>query len=173
MSNSLFDALKGDHQKIRSQMAELKRELERPSPMEELCFEVFRRLKATVISHAKAEELVLYALVEEPRTTREASLRHFAFEGYEEHDLIEFLMKEMATAEELSFQWNAQVVVLTEMLEKHLKDEEIDFFPKIEELLNEKPMDELVAAYVIERDVVFAKKSGKRPAISLAPSLRN
>ena len=172
MSKPLFDALKGDHKNIRRQMAELKRELGLPSPIEEHCFEVFRRLKATVISHAKAEELVLYSIVEEPRQTSEAALRHFAFEGYEEHDLIEFLMKEMATAEELSFKWNAQVIVLCEILEKHLTDEEIDFFPKIEEVLNEVATDDLSAAYEKERDIIFAKKTGKRPAISLAPMVR-
>lgn len=173
MKNLLFESLEKDHQVIRERLAELKTLVNRSRPDDERCLELFRILKATVVAHAKAEEFVLYAVVEEPHNSPEKELQHFAYEGYEEHDLIDFLMKEMGTAEEITLQWRAQLNVLGEMLEHHLSDEEEDFFPKISVLLPEKSAMELGEAYAKERDIIFAKKIGIRPAISLAPSLHH
>jgi hypothetical protein len=125
------------------------------------------------MAHAKAEEFALYGMVEEPRNGLEAELQHFAFEGYEEHDLMDFLLKEMSTSEEVNLQWRAQVTVLSEMLEKHMAEEERDFFPKMAGLLSEQTFEDLGRAYIQERDVIFAKKMGVRPALSLAPSIHH
>lgn len=173
MRNLLFESLIADHQNIRTQLAELKAKVAMTKPNEDRCLELFRTLKAAIVSHAKAEEFALYGLVEEPHSPLEKELQHFAYEGYEEHDLMDFLMKEMGTSDEISHQWRAQLTVLGEMLESHLKEEEEVFFPKISPLLSDKAAMELGEAYAKERDMIFAKKTGLRPAITLAPSVHH
>jgi len=170
MKNLLLELLMMDHRRIRSLCEELKGECQKSKADDENTLGLFRTLKAMVVSHAKAEEFVLYALVEQPESEAERELQHFAFEGYEEHDLIDFLMKEMGQAEELSLQWRAQLTVLSEMIERHLSEEEQDFFPKVRELLTDEELQDLGITYTKERDVIFAKKSGMRPVLSMAPS---
>jgi|GEM_PF-6740973 len=173
MSHQLLNCLIEDHQNIRSKLNDLRALLSLDRINEEHCLEKFQIFKATVVAHSKAEEFALYALVEEPRGSLEKEMQHFAYEGYEEHDLIDFLMKEMGTAEEIDLQWRAQLVVLGRMLEHHLKQEEENFFPKAQTVLSEKASADLAVAYTKERDLIFAKKTGMRPAISLAPSLQH
>ena len=173
MTAQLLDLLTKDHGKIRALAQELRRATYASQPEEDRCFEIFRVLKATVVAHAKGEEFALYSLVEQPHSNLEAELQHFAYEGYEEHDLIDFLMKEMSTSEDINPQWRAQVTVLSEMLERHLNDEERNFFPKIQKLLTEKVAADLAEAYAKERDVIFAKRIGARPAFSPAPHVHH
>ena len=173
MKNPLLDLLLSDHRKIRTLLADLQREVSIPRANEERCLDLFRHFKATLVSHAKAEEFAFYANFETPRDSAQAKLQHFAFEGYEEHDLMDFLMKEMGMAEELSHQWRAQLTVLADMLERHLRTEEEVFFVQAEKFLDIEASEQLAKAYTQERDIIFEKKIGIRPLISMAPSLHH
>ncbi|NJM10410.1 MAG: hemerythrin domain-containing protein [Bdellovibrionaceae bacterium] len=150
-----------DHDRIRAMREELKAGCDQSRMNEENCLALFRTFKALVVAHAKAEEFILYALVEQPTGPAAADLQHFAFEGYEEHDLIDFLMKEMGQAEEITMQWKAQLTVLSEMIDHHLIGEEQDFFPKVRDFLNEVELADLGVAYTNERDVIFAKRADR------------
>lgn len=170
MSQALIELLIEDHNRIRELHAQLKRACQQTSPDDEKCLTQFRALKAHILAHAKAEELILYALVESPLEPTGVELQHFAYEGYEEHDLIDFLMKEMIQAEEVTLQWKAQVNVLGEMLERHFDDEEKTFFPQISQSLDSVEWADLAEEYVKERDLIYAKKSGLRGNLSIASS---
>ncbi len=167
MTSFLIDLLLADHKRIRSLYDELLNEVNRDQVQEYVCFNLFRTLKALTVAHAKAEELTLYALFEDSKIRAYQDLQHHSLEGYEEHDLIDFLMKEMGQAEEVTPQWRAQVAVLTEMLERHLQEEEADFFPKIRQIVERQELVDLAVVYARERDEIFAKKSGIKPAISI------
>ena len=153
MRRTLLDLLGADHANIRTLLDEVRNDVE-PT-----CFSTFRTLKALVVAHSKAEEFALYALFEDPRQKRAVSLQHFSFEGYEEHDLIDFLMKEMVQAEEITPQWKAQLKVLKEMLDHHFKLEEEEFFPQVMTVLSQDELLNLAELYLIERDQIFAKKN--------------
>lgn len=168
MRRTLLDVLSADHANIRTLLDEVR------NCTEPDCFTTFRTLKALIVAHAKAEEFALYALFEDPKQKRAVSLQHFSFEGYEEHDLIDFLMKEMVQAEEITPQWKAQLKVLKEMLEHHFKQEEEEFFPQVMTVISQEELVNLAEMYLIERDQIFAKKN-TRPISSgiLAPHFKS
>lgn len=167
MRRTLLDLLSADHANIRTLLSEIRNDAE-PT-----CFSTFRTLKALVVAHTKAEEFALYALFEDPRQKRAVSLQHFSFEGYEEHDLIDFLMKEMVQAEEITPQWKAQLKVLREMLEHHFRLEEEEFFPQVMTVLSQDELLNLAEVYLIERDQIFAKKNARPISqATLAPHYR-
>lgn len=167
MKPLLIDLLLADHKRIRSLYDELKNEVNRDLPNEYACLNLFRTLKALTVAHAKAEELTLYSLFETADEGPLEDLQHFSLEGYEEHDLMDFLMKEMGMAEEITPKWRAQVTVLTEMLEHHLQEEEAEFFPKVRQAVEREELSNLAVLYARERDEIFAKKSGIKPAVSI------
>jgi hemerythrin-like domain-containing protein len=167
MSSMLIELLLADHKRIRSLYDELKNECDRDMIHELTCFNLFRTLKALVVAHAKAEEFTLYSLFEHSKAMSRRDLQHFSLEGYEEHDLIDFLMKEMATSEEITPQWRAQLKVLIDLLEHHLQEEEAEFFPKVRQVIEREELIDLAVVYARERDEIFAKKSGIKPAVSI------
>lgn len=171
MNKPLMDHLIADHERVRKLLARIRND------NGESCFETFRTLKAFVMANSKAEEFALYGLFEDPKDdASRVGLQHFTFEGYEEHDLIDFLMKEMGQADEITPQWKAQLKVLSEMLEHHFREEEDKFLPQALEVLSQEELAALAEAYVIERDQIFSKKTGVRPtptpAVTLASSMR-
>ena len=167
MTSMLMELLLADHKRIRSLYDELKNECDRDLIHEPTCFNLFRTLKALVVAHAKAEEFTLYALFEHSQARSRRDLQHFSLEGYEEHDLIDFLMKEMATSEDISPQWRARLKVLIDLLEHHLLAEEAEFFPKVRQVVEQEELTGLAVVYARERDEIFAKKSWIKPAVSI------
>lgn len=167
MRKTLIDLLTEDHANIRTLLDEVRND------STENCFETFRTLKALVVAHTKAEEFALYAIFEDPKRTREVGLQHFSFEGYEEHDLIDFLMKEMVQVEEITPQWKAQLKVLKEMLEHHFNQEEEEFFPQVTTVLSQDELLNLAEVYLIERDQIFAKKKIRPMSQSTSASYSN
>lgn len=126
------------------------------------CLDLFKIFKAYAWAHCKSEEYVLYALVENPSDEPQQAMQHFAFESYQIHDLMDFLMKEMGQEEEASLQWRAQLKVLGDLLERHFQEEERDFFPHLDKFMDENQALELGQKYILEREALFKKKSGKR-----------
>ncbi len=127
---------------------------------EESCLNAFRGLKALIMAHAKAEEYTLYSLFEDNKAQSYQALQHFSLEGYEEHDLIDRLLKEMGQAEEVTAKWRAQLTVLTELLDHHLREEEQSFFPKVQVTVAQEQLLALGETYSRERDQIFMKKGG-------------
>jgi hemerythrin-like domain-containing protein len=168
MAQDLIDLILTDHQRIRALFQQLRTECECEILNEEKCLEVFRTLKAYIVAHSKAEEFSLYALCENSQSADHQPLKHFIFEGYEEHDLIDFLMKEMIQAEEITDQWRAQLTVLFELLDHHIEDEEKEFLPEVKKRVDREELNEMCDAYLRDRDEIFAKRRGMRPVLSVA-----
>jgi len=167
MPQSLVDLILADHRRIRSLFEQVRGECGRPDFNEERCLEVFRTLKAYIVAHSKAEEFSLYALFENSPAPEFQKFKHFVFEGYEEHDLIDFLMKEMIQAEEITDQWRAQLTVLYELLEHHIQEEESEFLPEVQERVAAAELERLSETYVRDRDEIFAKRRGMRPVLNV------
>lgn len=167
MAPTIMELLLADHQRIRALYDELKSECDLDMIHEATCFNLFRTLKALVVAHSKAEEFTLYGLFENADDSSRRELGHFSYEGYEEHDLIDFLMKEMGTSEEINLQWRARLKVLIDLLEHHLQEEEGEFFPKVRQVIEREELTNLAIVYARERDEIFAKKSGIKPAVSI------
>lgn len=153
MKHTLMDILRADHERIRAMFLGLQREADKIPPNEEVCFRHFRALKNFLAAHTKSKEFHLYAYFEE------SVLKRFCFEGYEEHDLVDFVMKEMGMEEEVSAQWRARLTVAFELLQHHLEKEEREFFPKVKELFTEEELEQKGDEYLKERDEIFARRN--------------
>lgn len=83
---------------------------------------IFKELMTKLLAHAHAEQNVLYKKMEK---SEDEETRSFAFEGDNEHLIVEQQFKHMSRARNKSSeQWTAQATVLRELINHHLKEEE-------------------------------------------------
>lgn len=84
--------------------------------------EIFKEMMSKLLAHSHAEQHVLYKKME--KSENEES-RSFAYEGDNEHQIVEQQLQQMARARnKASEQWTAQASVLKDLVEHHVKEEE-------------------------------------------------
>ena len=84
--------------------------------------EIFKEVMSKLLAHSHAEENVLYKKMEK---SDDEKSRGFAFEGANEHQLVEQQLQQMARARnKASEQWTAQATVLKELVRHHVQEEE-------------------------------------------------
>jgi hemerythrin superfamily protein len=122
----LISALKKDHQAIKK--------LYTSGLHKKTTFEakkkLFKKLSLLVPAHSKSEEIALYSNV-----TDLSKLRHFAYEGFEEHSLIDHLLRDLKNFSEHHV-WEAKFTIVCEILKHHIEEEEKEFFPKLTKMLS-------------------------------------
>ncbi len=102
--------------------------------------ELFSEMKAKLLGHAHAEQEVLYRRL---AASQDETSRQIAYEGSNEHQLIEQQLRKMAAAgTESSEEWMAELKVLRELIEHHVSEEESTGFRCARRVLDKK---ELVA----------------------------
>src|SRR3989440_12951044 len=83
---------------------------------------VFKELMSMLLAHSHAEQNVLYKKMEK---SEDEKARSFAFEGTNEHQIVEQQLQKMLQARnKASEQWTAQLTVLRELVNHHVKEEE-------------------------------------------------
>ncbi len=117
----IVDAIKQDHNDLKRMIVVMKDE-KIPDSEKKVTLENFTSL---LKSHASSEEKALY---EHCCGIKDLVLK--TEEGYVEHDVADKLLKTI-TDQEKSIHWRAQVQVLAELVEHHIKEEESDLLPKI------------------------------------------
>jgi len=122
MAEGILQDLHNDHQEVATLMETiLKTEdnKERGS--------MFNELKTMLLAHAHAEQNVLYKKME--KSDGEKS-RQFAFEGTNEHQIVEQQLEMLGKArDKAGEQWTAQMTVLQELVKHHVNEEESTGFP--------------------------------------------
>ena len=117
MPEGIFKDLHEDHQEVSSlieQMLKTKEAKERTA--------IFKELMTKLLAHAHAEQNVLYKKMAK---SEGEETRSFAFEGDNEHQIVEQQLKQLARARnKASEQWTAQATVLRELINHHVKEEE-------------------------------------------------
>jgi hemerythrin-like domain-containing protein len=84
--------------------------------------EIFKEMMSKLLAHSHAEQSVLYKKMEK---SEDEKSRGFAFEGENEHQLVEQQLQQMARARnKASEQWTAQATVLKELVGHHIREEE-------------------------------------------------
>src|SRR5205823_9778929 len=84
--------------------------------------QIFREIMTMLIAHSEAEQTVLYKKLQK---SDDEKARSFVFEGLNEHQIVEQQLKLMARARnKASEQWTAQLTVLKELVNHHVKEEE-------------------------------------------------
>ena len=83
---------------------------------------IFKEVMRDLLAHSQAEQSVLYRKMEK---SADEKARSFAYEGDNEHHIVEQQLQQMARARnKASEQWTAQATVLRELVNHHVKEEE-------------------------------------------------
>jgi hemerythrin-like domain-containing protein len=84
--------------------------------------ELFDEMKIKLLSHAHAEQEVLYRRME---ASQNDASRSFAHEGINEHQILERQLQKMSgTGDKTGEAWTAEMTVLRELVEHHVTEEE-------------------------------------------------
>jgi hemerythrin superfamily protein len=117
MAEGILQDLHNDHQEV-SELIEQIMKTEESSERTSM----FKELMNMLIAHSHAEQSVLYKKMEK---SEDEKARKFAFEGTNEHQLVEQQLQQMSRARnKASEQWTAQLTVLKELVNHHVKEEE-------------------------------------------------
>jgi hemerythrin superfamily protein len=83
---------------------------------------IFKEMMSKLLAHSHAEQNVLYKKMEKSENEKS---RTFAYEGENEHQIVEQQLQQMARARnKASEQWTAQASVLKDLVEHHVEEEE-------------------------------------------------
>lgn len=125
----ILESLAQDHRALENWLTELGAT---PSTEAEQRSAVFARLQALLQAHARAEEEVVYRRLQQASSEQEKTL-----EAYEEHHIADVLLQELASALPGGPAWAAKLKVFEEVLRHHIKEEELNLFPLVQESFDE------------------------------------
>ena len=151
-SSQLVNSLKEDHDLIRTYLLGV-RDVDLQLSTRQLAL---GELSRVVRSHVEREEKVVYSFM---RSVPE--LKEQAEEASEEHDVAEYLLNQLERPMSEST-WVAKVKVFSEILERHLDEEEAHMFSKLkrhldsdlDEDLNRRFMDGRVQPKTLEGEFI-------------------
>src|SRR6476646_3325278 len=117
MADGILQDLHKDHEEVSDRIEQLMK-IESSAERTPL----FKELMGMLLAHSHAEQNVLYKKMEK---SDDEKTRSFAFEGTNEHQIVEQQLKQMSRARnKASEQWTAQLTVLKELVNHHVKEEE-------------------------------------------------
>jgi hemerythrin-like domain-containing protein len=64
-------------------------------------------------------------------------------EAYEEHDVVDKLMRELEDLDVTNERWGAVATVMKENIEHHIEEEEGEMFPQARRVFDDAELDEL------------------------------
>jgi hemerythrin-like domain-containing protein len=146
--------LTDDHRDVKRLLDELETTTERGVKTRH---ELFERIKELLTVHETIEEEIFYpALREHPKT------KEIALEGYEEHDVVDLIMGELATLPTDDETWGPKAKVMTENLRHHIEEEEKEMFPAARRALSAEELRELGERMTERRRAVERQAAGAR-----------
>lgn len=143
-----FNLLINDHKKVKALLKEI---LSTSSSDKAKRTEMFATLKHELQAHEKIEERYVYPPLEEKKPTHDKTE-----EAYEEHHVVDLLLKELDKLDVTKDEWIAKLTVLEENLIHHIKEEEKDLFIKAKKVLSQNTLDQ------IEESIETAKEQAPK-----------
>lgn len=113
---SIIPLLKKDHKEV---SALLKEALATSEQSEEKRAQLFTQINDALVLHMRFEEENLYPLLREQTRTKDDAL-----EAEAEHAQVKHLLNEISNLDANDERWKANVMVLTEDIRHHVKEEE-------------------------------------------------
>ena len=127
--------LTDDHRDVKRLLDELEPTTERGVKTRH---ELFGRIQELLRVHEIIEEEIFYpALRDHPKT------KEIALEGYEEHDVVDSIMGELANLPPDDETWGPKAKVMTENLRHHIEEEETVMFPAARKVFDADELREL------------------------------
>ena len=130
--------LKRDHDKLKGLLRELEPTTERAVKTRG---ELFSRIKSELTIHEIIEEEIFY-----PTLKQHPKARDIVLEGYEEHNVVDALMRELETLDVEDETWGPKARVMIENIEHHIEEEEGDMFKKARQVFDRDELEALGSA---------------------------
>ena len=127
--------LKADHDKVKKLLNELETTTERGVKTRA---ELFSTIKGELTVHEIIEEEIFY-----PELKAHPKAKDIVLEGYEEHHVVDTLMKELEELDVTDESWGAKAVVMKENIEHHIEEEEGEMFRKARQVFDAAELDDL------------------------------
>ena len=132
---NIFQLIKNDHIKISACLKRLSKTNEDQYDLRE---RIFAQLKTFLIPHSRAEEFAVYTALKTSGRTRD-----IGFEAKEEHELVDHLVEQLDTLAKSSEIWTAKMRLLKDMLDRHIKQEEVTTFRKMKKAFKPQDLEEM------------------------------
>ncbi|MEO8274355.1 MAG: hemerythrin domain-containing protein [Chloroflexota bacterium] len=143
--------LKADHDKVKDLLADLESTTERGVKTRA---ELFATIKGELTIHEVIEEEIFYpALKSHPKA------KDIVLEGYEEHHVVDLLMRELEDLDVTDESWGAKAIVMKENIEHHIEEEEGEMFTKARQVFDRQELLDL-GERMAERKVSAGRELG-------------
>jgi hemerythrin-like domain-containing protein len=130
-----LELLKTDHDKVKNLLAELESTTERGVRTRE---ELFATIKGELTVHEVIEEEIFY-----PELKTHPRAMDIVLEGYEEHNVVDTLMRELEETPVDDETWGPKAKVMQENIEHHIEEEEGDMFKAARQVFEKSELDDL------------------------------
>lgn len=127
--------LKTDHDKVKKLLNEADATTERA---EKTRTELFATIKQELTVHEQIEEKIFYpALRDHPKA------KELVLEAYEEHNVVDTIMSDIAQTDVTDETWAAKFTVMKENIEHHIEEEEGEMFKQARQVFDRSELQEL------------------------------
>ena len=141
-----IELLKQDHRKVEKLFKEVEQATNSTVRME-----LFNQIATELEAHATAEEVALY-----PKAEKLEQTKGQAMHAYKEHSDIRKCIDEVKKGNAGKDEWMGKIQDLKEVVNHHVKEEEGDFFPKIERYFTVYELE------VVGREIENSKQQSKQ-----------
>jgi len=127
--------LEDDHAKMRKLLDELKATTERGLKIRA---ELFTTIKGELTIHEIMEEEIFY-----PELKAHPKAKDIVLEGYQEHHVVDLVMKELEETPVDDESWGAKAKVMKENVEHHMEEEEGEMFKQARSVFDRDELEDL------------------------------
>ena len=127
--------LQEDHDKMRNLLDELEGTTERGLKIRA---ELFSTIKGELTVHEIIEEEIFY-----PELKAHPKAKDIVLEGYQEHHVVDLVMKELEDCPVDDESWGAKAKVMKENVEHHMEEEEGEMFKQARSVFDRDELEDL------------------------------
>ena len=143
--------LKADHDKVKKLLSELETTTERGVKTRA---ELFSTIKGELTVHEVIEEEIFY-----PELKAHPKAKDIVLEGFQEHHVVDLLMKELEELDVTDETWGAKAIVMKENIEHHIEEEEGEMFKQARAVFDRQELEDL-GARMAERKTSAQRELG-------------
>ena len=116
--------------------------------------QLFKEIMSMLMAHSEAEHNVLYKKLQK---SDDEKARSFVFEGLNEHQIVEQQLQQMARARnKASEQWTAQLTVLKELVNHHVREEESTGFSCARKEFDREELEKMSGQFQRQKEKLLA-----------------
>ena len=146
--------LRRDHDKLKGLLRELEPTTERATKTRT---ELFDRIQSELTIHEIVEEEIFY-----PTLKQHPKAKEIVLEGYEEHDVVDMLLGELANLSVEDETWGPKAKVMIENIEHHIEEEEGEMFQKARQVFDDDELEALGEAMARRKTEAMAESAFSR-----------